>query len=416
MKVLRICNSESLPAYADRAIDYIYFLYDKLEIYIEKGQYYGMYSIVETLPEITEDEKPVANMLYITMNGDVSVYDAEQWRTIAHIESSDQLEYLLKAGTTFLLKSGYRYIDAQKKVLDLPYQNGTFQLSVMVDKPIEIDNQTIIVYNEETGEFEIDGERYYDEFGRNPEIMKYTAEETNTVRTFIQNDHIHADIKLSSKVGNTLQVKTDGLYVGERDYASIQQFEELVARAQAQMTAFDAYTQEIQDAMAHIDITLSDETLRMKIQESLHEYQSNIDDAINNYAEIVAQYEVLKTQLINHIYQTLNEYRIDTIERINNIGNPWNMMINAFKATLTAVPGGYEAVFYDIPIDDENKVYYKIGREYVYTNQDIADLGFTQIDSHGIIAMNSGDMVTFCFAHTNTDKLEAISCAYCVAE
>lgn len=417
MKTLRICNSEFLPVYQDRSPDYIYFLYDKLEIYIEKTQYFGLYTIIDTLPDASDPhDKPVPNMLYITMDGDVHVFDDEHWKTIAEIEDTSQTEYLTKAGTTFLIKSGYRYIDSQQKVLCLPYQNGVFQLSVIVDKPIMIDNQTIIVYNEETGHFEIDGERYYDEFGRNPEIMKYTADETNTVKTYIQNDHIHADVKLSAKVGNTIQIRTDGLYVGEKDFASIQEFEALVTRAQAQMTAFNSYMTNIEEALAHVDITLSDETLRMKIQESLHDYQANIDEAINNYAEIVARYEELKQQLINHIYETLNEYRVDTVDRINQISNAWNMMIPWFKATLTATPDGYDPSFYNITIDYAYKVYYTMGKQYLYPDQNIADLGYIQIDPHTMMNLNPGDVVTFCYAHINNDIIEAKSCAICVAE
>ena len=279
MKVFRICNSSELPSYQDREDNYIYFTYDTLNIYIGKSsQYNGYYAIVENLPEIGEQDKPVEVMYYITMDGNVNVYhnETEDWEVIAEIEDSSQTEYLTKAGTTFLMKAGYKYIDFQRKVLCLPYQHGEFQLSVMLDKPIIIDDSTIIVYNPETGKFEIDGLRYYDEYGRNPEIMKYVGIRTNTVDTYIQNDHIHADVRISPKAGNIIESRTDGLYVSKNKYATSEEFEDLVTRTQAEMSAYTAFMEEIAETMRHVDITLSDQTLEEMI-EGMADYEYVIE-------------------------------------------------------------------------------------------------------------------------------------------
>lgn len=414
MKVLKILSSEFLPPYNERDYNTIYFLYDKLDIYFYQTQYTGLYSIVEELPTLDEHDKPVKNMLYILMNGDVYVYDTV-WRKLAEIEDPSETEYLLKAGTTFLLKSGYRYIDKQTKALALPFQNGTFQLSVILDKPIEINNATIIVYNEETGKFEIDGERYYDEFGRNPEIMKYTGVETNSAKTIIQNDHISTDVKLSSRVGNTLEVKLDGLYVAERDYASIAQFEDVVLRTQSAMSAFQHFMGQMEEAMASVDITLNDQTLRDKILEVLDQYQPMLDEVINNFDEVIEDFNHQKAELTEHIYTTLDQYERDVNTRFENVIKPWGYFIDGFDTTVVKVDTDTYQLICDIDVLPNYNLYYKIGKEYISQDQDISELGFTQFTNGDELSIPDNSDITIMYGLTDGDEIIAKKGSYCKA-
>ena len=50
-KILRICKSENLPVLADRDSNYVYFVYDKMAIYLGRNYYSDPFCIVETVPE-----------------------------------------------------------------------------------------------------------------------------------------------------------------------------------------------------------------------------------------------------------------------------------------------------------------------------------------------------------------------------
>ena len=415
MKVLRICNSENLPSYSNRDDNYIYFTYDNLNIYIGKStQYAGLYALVETLPEIGPIDKPVEEMLYITLDGNVNTYhkDDGDWTVIGEIEDASQLEYLEKAGTTFLLKSGHKYIDFQRKVLCLPYQHGEFQLSVNLDKPIMIDNQTIIVFNPETGKFEIDGGRYYDEFGRNPEIMKYTGVTTNTVNTFIQNDHIHADVRISPKVGNIIETRTDGLYVGERRFASLDEFNDLVTRTRAEMSAYVRYMNDIQAAMQEVDITLTDQTLQDKIEDLMSVYIPQIEEIVENFEEEIEHFHELEEDLTEYINTQVNTLVTTTMDRLNNFENAWGYFAPRFDSTFEHISSNTYRISVDFPIESGYALYYKPSLIYLYPNQDISDLSFTQFTNGDIIALPYESTITVVYAQISGANILTQGCSY----
>lgn len=338
MKILKILNSQDLPTGPNRNDNYIYFCYDKLTIYMGKVQYTDPYCIVDTLP--ASDAEPVPNMLYILKDGKTYVYNNEdQWNQIARIENASQAEYLVKAGTTFLMRSGYRYIDKVTKDIDLPFQNGSYQLSVAIKNPIKIDESTIIVYNPETGQFEIDGERYYDEFGRNPDIMKYTALNTNSVNTTIENDHIGANVKISPNAGNLIQLLGTGLYATIDDLVSASDFDELLTRCQSQAITYSNELEEIRIAMDQYDVTLNDQTLNERILEVVRTYIPNISGAL---AQFDALYEYLMRLLNTEIYAYTDNRATTAKNELENLLNDfsidWGELTKGLKVVLSADP------------------------------------------------------------------------------
>lgn len=419
MKIFIICSSEFLPAPPDRDPNSIYLLYDTLDVYYGRTQYSGLYSIVTELPDGSSIENmPVKNMMYIKMNGDVYMVNEETPELIAQLEDPSQAEYLVKAGTSFLLKSGYRYIDSQTKVLSLPFQNGIFQLSVILDKPIEITNETILVYNPETGHFEIDGPRYYDEFGRNPEILKYTAKETNTVKTYIQNDHIHADVKVSGKVGNILQIRTDGLYANSELFASVEEFNELVTRTQREINTFNIFLQRIEDAMASVDITLSDTTLREAIEAAIEEHFPTLEEAVDNYEEVIEQFHHTVEELVAFISTNIVELKEDTVERIEDVHTSWGYFVDNFDTVIEKVEEGSYKLTVPFDPDTSHKLYYKLGEDKIYfeAEQDISDLGMTEFENNDVISANIGDEISIAYCNISTGSPIITSCSYCIAE
>ena len=120
-KTLRVCLSSELPSIYDRSINFIYYLYDKLEVFLGKNYYSDPYAIVETFPD-----NPVLGMLYFCLNdGTVSSYINNTKEIIANIETQEQLEILKQAGTKFFVNSDRRYLDVKTKIISLPFKNGT---------------------------------------------------------------------------------------------------------------------------------------------------------------------------------------------------------------------------------------------------------------------------------------------------
>ena len=89
MKILTICPSEFLPPYSERTRDHIYFVYDKMALYLGRDVYSDAFCVVEDIPDI-----PVEGMLYITFDGFVKARINEQVIIIAEIENRQQLDYL----------------------------------------------------------------------------------------------------------------------------------------------------------------------------------------------------------------------------------------------------------------------------------------------------------------------------------
>ena len=415
MKVFRITSSEFLPPSTERSDDYIYFCYDKLTMYNGKVQYTDPYCIVDELPDV-ETGDPVPNIYYITKNdGKIFIYrkDWESWYEFANIEDPSQIEYLIKAGTTFLMRSGYRYIDAQTKTLDLPFENGSYQLSVAVENPIKIDESTIIVYNPETGQFEIDGERYFDEFGRNPEIMKYTGVETDSAITTIENDHISADVKVSANVGNIIKKTPTGLYATMDNLAKLSELQELINRCRNQADTYAASLAEIEEAMTHVDITLSDETLQETVDKVIRKYFPNISSIIHTYEEFIVMIERLYPDLSGEIDAKFAEARQEILAAINAIDDPWMYLLDIFDVNLEYISGTNYAINVDFIIIDGCAMAFTSGHNEYYPGQVITiDPDYTICDNGESIDVGSATEITVIYGPYDGTSITIETCGY----
>ena len=150
--ILRVCTSENLPILADRQSNYLYFVYDKMQLYFGRDIYRDSFCIVETVPL-----EPVEGMLYITLNGDLKVFLGDTLDTLGTIENVTQIDLLKKAGTTYFMNAESRYLDLQTRTIQLPFQNGNYQLSVSMTQDLMIDEDTVITYDPATRQFVING-------------------------------------------------------------------------------------------------------------------------------------------------------------------------------------------------------------------------------------------------------------------
>ena len=190
MKTLRVCHSKDLPSIHDRDINYIYFLYDKLEVFLGQNYYSDPYAIVESYPF----DNVIPGMLYFCLDdgyvkAQVNLVDTK----IAKIESDEQLEILKQAGTTFFVNAERRYLDVRTRCISLPFRNGSYELTVNLAADLKINKNTVIAFNPETQQFEIVGDiQDFDiVFSRD-----YRGLKTDSVDTKVEDHKISSDVIL----------------------------------------------------------------------------------------------------------------------------------------------------------------------------------------------------------------------------
>lgn len=317
MNKLVICNSENLPAMNDRTNDTIYFVYDKMAIFLGQSFYSDPFCIVEEIPE-----HPVPAMLYITFTGDVKAYVNDQVTIIAQIEDDTQLQYLNSAGSIYFMKAEYRYLDLQTRVVHLPYQNGEFQLTVNLAKEIMINENTVLRYNPITSQFEIEGDWYEDE-GHIPNSAGYTGgETTSTITTFNEKTFL-TDVKISQEVNNVLKVFGNGLYVDISTKANKNDFNDLVNSYIEYKSIIDGYIIELKDAIEDASIEVSEGTIGEKINQALEEYKPSILDMIDKYDQMYSQLQELQKLYDSGVDEAFNETKKEITDYLNDITNAW---------------------------------------------------------------------------------------------
>lgn len=315
-KILRVITSEYLPSSVDRSPDVVYFVYDKMAIYLGRNFYSDPFCIVEKLPD-----KPVEGMLYITMAGELKSFIDGKEENIGKIESQDQIQLLKKAGSVYFMKAEYRYLDLQTRTLQLPFQNGVYQLSVSMTKDTVIDENTIIAYNPQAKKFEI----YSEPVDEEPDelLNSYKGSETSTVKTIVKNNKIQADIVLSPNENNILKVLHNGLYANLNDVVSSKEFEELALAYEAYKIAIEAYIKDLEDVIAAAEFNVNEDSIANRILEELKKYEPTIYDIIDDYEYIYEQLGFIRESLITYTDDKFDTTKQEIIEYITNIVNAW---------------------------------------------------------------------------------------------
>lgn len=317
-KILKVCNSENLPPILERSNSYIYFVYDKMSIYLGQNFYSDPFCIVEQLPP-----EPIDGMLYITLEGLVKTYHDFKEITIGIIESEDQLQYLLEAGTVYFMKAEYRYFDRQTRLLNLPFQNGNYQLSVQSANNLKIDENTVIRFNPITDRFEISGtlEEYPWDTVNN---SGYIGNESSSIRTTVENNTIKADLKISDQPGNILKVFGNGLYANIGEIATEEQVQNLALVYENYRTLVEAKMKELRDEMDEKGFNLTPESLAEKIMTALEEYKPTIEEMFANYDYIYEQLGYIRNSTTNYADEKIEEAKTEIVNYIQNISSAWN--------------------------------------------------------------------------------------------
>lgn len=317
MKTLRVCHSDALPSIHERDINYIYFLYDKLEVFLGQNYYSDPYAIVESFPS-----SPVAEMLYFCLDdGKIKARVSLQDTIIAEIESEEQLEILKQAGTTFFVNSDRRYLDVKSKLITLPYNNGTYELTLSLANDLKIDENTVIGFNPETQQFEIIGDiQDFDlVFSR-----KYKGKETNSVATHVEDHKISADVKLNPADDNIIKETPFGLYASVSDRVNSTVFEKWTEKFKDYKDDMEEFINEISDLIEEAEEIISTDTIGRKIMESLARVYPEIDEALANFDEYAQKIDEMDAGIKEYTDDKYNDTREELIDIINDATNdPW---------------------------------------------------------------------------------------------
>lgn len=280
MKTLRVCLSRDLPQIPDMDQNYIYFAYDTLEIFIgNNGAYQGNYAVIEVLPE-----NQSTDILYISSEtGDVSVWDDYQNKKIAEIEDSSQIELLKKAKTSFFHFASHRYLDMTRRVIKIPFQNGSYELVVDVPESMIVNDDTVLRYDVEKEQFVEEG----DEELHTPYIGIHGST-TDTVEVQVLSERsLKADIRISDRSNNVLYKQDDGLFVDGSGFLKKADYDEwMTTWASTQLALSDALAA-IEEDMEYIQSIISEEAITAKINAILELRIPTIEEAIENYNQIV---------------------------------------------------------------------------------------------------------------------------------
>lgn len=321
MKTLRVCHSRDLPSLHERDINFIYYLYDKLEIFMGQNYYSDPYAIVESYPQ---SDRIVAGMLYFCLDdGYVRARVNLEDKQIAMIESDAQLEILKQAGTTFFVNADRRYLDTKTKLISLPFKNGTYELTVRLANDLKIDENTVIGFNPETQEFEIIGKiQDYDlVFSRG-----YKGKDTDTVKTIVEDHKISGEIKINPNPDNIIKTSKDGLYVNVNDRVSSVVFEDWSKRFATFNEEIEEFIEELADLIEAAEEIIATDSIARKIMESLRLVYPEIDEALANYDEYAEKIDALDTGIYRYADEAIEGAEQELSEAITNAtNNPWEI-------------------------------------------------------------------------------------------
>lgn len=315
MKTLKVCLSRDLPPILENNI--IYFLYDKLEIFVGQNYFSDPFSIVESFPESF-----VNNMIYICLDdGKIKAMINNELIEIALVESPEQLEILKQSGSTFFVNSNKRYLDIKTKTISLPFQNGSYELTINLASDIKIDENTVIGFNPETNQFEIIGniQDYNLVFGR-----KYKGVETNSINTIVENNKISSEVKISPNYDNIIKNNKDGLYASVNDRVTSTVFQSWTEKFKKYAENIDEYIVELNKLVEEAEEIISSGSLGAKILAALEEVYPEIDSALANYDEYANKIDNLEEEVMDYSETRLNEFEEEVKETIKEITeNPW---------------------------------------------------------------------------------------------
>lgn len=348
LKTLKVCLSSDLPSLQDRDSNTIYFLRDKLIIYLGKSMYNDPYAIVEEMPA-----EPITGLLYfILSDGSVKSYMEYQVITIGQIEDEEQLELLKQTGSIFFVNSQRRYLDLARRIVTLPYNNGTYELTVDMANSLKINENTVIGFNPATNMFEMVGDSY------DNIAFEYRGKESNSISTNVTDKRISAEVKISEVYNNIIRIANDGLYANVSDRVTKTQFNSWTESFKEYKSYMESYLKSLSDKIDTYEQVVTESTIREKILEALESEYEGINNSLDKFDEYSDKFKGIENRVklyadnkFAEAYNDLSNIIIDTVE------NPWEeFTINDSTTGDDNIESGDETGGDDIIIDDDNSI------------------------------------------------------------
>jgi hypothetical protein len=316
LKTLRICLFKELPDVAERDINYLYLTYDRLLLFFGQNPFYDPFVICERVPE-----SPIEGCLYIQFDGSVKTVVDGQVVDIAKIEDESQTEGLKKLGTTYFIHADRRYLDLQRRTLQLPYHNGTYSMTVSLANDLKVNDKTVVRYDQASENFYIEGE--HDSI---PRFDGYTAGESGTVDLNIEEHCIHADVRVSKAEDNMIQVKNGGLYATTSNKVSLEQFNQLRQSFEDYQTQSQELLSSIQDLLDHdCSNVVSENSIMSMVVNAVSQYNEDITYIVQYYNSIYERLESLESKSKEYTDKVFEEKSEDIAEAISHsvLENVW---------------------------------------------------------------------------------------------
>lgn len=313
-----VCKNVDLPASEYREEDTIYYVYDKLILYKGRVLYTDPFVITTELPE----ELPPDYILYILIySGDVYQTYEKTYSKVAEIADKAQLEYLKLTGTTFFMKSDYRYLDMHTKSIILPYNNGKYQLSVDLANDISIDQNLVVKFDPQNSKFIFDGDLQEPEHGEWYRMQDYRGSATKTAITRVENNVVKTDIKISQEADNMIKLYGDGLFVYTGDKASLSDFKKLVEEYNQFKSAMDDFQAQISFALGDSQNVL--DKLPQKIKDAMDAYSSTMTEVLEKYDKVAAELQSLSAKTDEYMKDNVATLTDQVETYLGSINSAW---------------------------------------------------------------------------------------------
>ena len=327
-RTLKIVKSQDFPQPANRNKNYLYFIYDKMMMVLYQCRYTDPFCVVDELPD---NSVLVTNMLYITLSGYMYTYANESVISLGTVEKKngvidpDQLAILRQVGTIYFMNAESRYLDMQTRRLELPYQNGSYQLSLGLAKDILIDNNTVIGFNPNTNQFEVLAtEIHPDRWLEN--LYTYRTLNSPSVDFSIEEgfNAIRAKINVSDQYGNGIEIVPGGLYVDVDRLAELKNYNNMVFCFMNYKIIVDSYVNQLRDAVQRVIESVSKETISEEIANTLEDYKPTIFQMFDKYEELSDRIEDLEEEVYISLRGQIEDVKEEIKTYINERGTAWS--------------------------------------------------------------------------------------------
>ena len=254
-------------------------------------------------------------MIYI-LNTDGSVHRMIEYEdvVIAEIEDPEQIEILRKAGTMFYVNARHRYIDSQRRVLTLPFNDGKYELNVSTQKDTVYDENTILKYNPEKDRFEVysdTGEDFIDY------SKPFRGATTPSVEIKVDGPRVSAQVRVSKEERNILRTSSDGLFIPTGNYVTKETFDKWSSDVFDIKTTCDEILDRVTKELEEMEKLVTPEYIQATILALLDEKFGDIETAIENYDIYVSQLDNLENRVVNYAANTIVSNRNEIINKID---------------------------------------------------------------------------------------------------